>query len=51
MVLLRDNDHVVAHFHPVGDSVNLDTRLAHGLCAEHTMGSEVILDASDRTPR
>jgi hypothetical protein len=33
-----------------GDSVNLD-RSRCTVCIEHTIGSEIILDASDGTPR
>jgi hypothetical protein len=40
MVLLGDEDQVEARFGPIRDSANLDT-----------IGSDVILDAPDRTPR
>ena len=50
MVLLRDEAHVEDHFGPLGDSANLD---ADGctVCAKRTIGSEIILDAPDGTPR
>ena len=38
-----------AHFGPFGDSVNLDARSVHGL-HQHTIGSEIVLDAPDGTP-
>jgi hypothetical protein len=41
---------VKAQFGLFGDSANLDARLVHGF-AKHTMGSEIILDAPDGTPR
>jgi hypothetical protein len=46
MELLGDVDQVVARFGLHGDSANLD-----GVFAEHTIGSEVILDTPDGTPR
>jgi hypothetical protein len=62
MELLGDLGHVESHFCPFGDSVG--ARWVHGLeivlllmqdkctvCAEHTTGSEIILDAPDGTPR
>jgi hypothetical protein len=49
MVLLGDEAQVDAHFIPFGDSANLDARQVHGLC--QTIGSEIILDAPDGTPR
>jgi hypothetical protein len=44
MVLLGDEAQVEGHFGPFGDSGNLD-------CVEHTIGSEIILDAPDGTSR
>jgi hypothetical protein len=50
MVLLSDAAQVEARFGPFGDSVNLDARQVHGLL-QTTIGSEIILDAPDGTPR
>jgi hypothetical protein len=36
MVLLGDEAQVIARFGLSGDSANLDARLVHGFCAEHT---------------
>ena len=49
MVLLGDEAHVEAHFGPFGDSANLDVDRCT-VCAECTIGSEIILDAPDGTP-
>ena len=49
MVPLGDEAQVEACFGPFGDSANLDARLVH-VCAEHTIGLEVILDPPDGTP-
>ena len=50
MVLLGDEAEVEAHFGLFGDSANLD---ADGcmVCAERTIGSEIILDAPDGVRR
>jgi hypothetical protein len=50
MVLLGNEALVETHFCPFGDSVNLDTRLVH-VCTEHTIRSEIILDAPNGTLR
>ena len=50
MILLGDKAQVEASFGPFGDSANLDARSVHGL-AERTIGSEIVLDAPDGTPR
>ena len=50
MVLLRDESQVEARFGPLGDSANLDADKCM-VCAKRTIGSEIILDASDGTPR
>ena len=50
MVLLRDEAQVEAHFGPLGDSANLEADRCT-VCAELTIGSEIILDANDGTPR
>jgi hypothetical protein len=39
---------VEAHFLAFGESTNLDARKVHCL---HRMGSEIVLDAPDETPR
>ena len=49
MVLLGDELEVETHFSPFGDSANLDTDRCM-VCAEHTLGSEIILDAPNETP-
>jgi hypothetical protein len=49
MVLLGDEAQVEARFGPFRDSANLDARRCT-VCAERTIGSEIILDASDGTP-
>ena len=50
MVLLRDEAQVEAHFGPLGDSANPDAGRCT-VCAKCTIGSEIILDAPDGTPR
>ena len=50
MVLLGDEAQVEARFGPFGDSVNSDTDRCT-VCAERTIGSEIILDAPNGTPR
>ena len=50
MVPLGDEAQVEAHFSPLGHSANLDARLEHGFI-ERTIGSEIILDTPDGTPR
>jgi hypothetical protein len=50
MVLLCDLGQVKSHFGPDGDTINLDARYVHS-CAKHTLGSEIILDTIDCTPR
>jgi hypothetical protein len=50
MEWLDNVGHVESHFDPFGDSVTL----AQGSCtvsAERTIGSEILLDAPDGTPR
>ena len=49
MVLLGDEAHVEAHFGRFGDSANLDIDRCM-VCTEHTIGSEMVLDAPDGTP-
>jgi hypothetical protein len=50
MVLLGDVAQVDARFGMFGDSANLDANRCT-VCVERTIGSEIILDASDGTPR
>ena len=49
MVLLDDKVEVEAHFGPFRDSANLDVDRGM-VCAEHTIGLEIVLDAPDATP-
>ena len=44
MVLLGDEAQVEARFGPFGDSANLDADWCM-VCAERTLGSEIVLDA------
>ena len=50
MVLLGDEAQVEACFGPFGDSANLDADRCT-VCAKRTIGSEIVLDAPDATPR
>jgi hypothetical protein len=50
MVLLGYEAQLEAHFGLFGDSTNLDTRKVHS-CAERTVGSEIIFETPDKTPR
>ena len=50
MVLLGDEAQVVARFGPFVDSIIL-TQDRCTICSERTLGSEIILDAPDGTPR
>jgi hypothetical protein len=50
MELLGDMDHVDSHFGLFGDGVSVGAKLVHG-CAKCTIGSEIVLDAPDGTPR
>ena len=50
MVLRGYEAQVKARFSPFGDSANLDVDRCT-VCAEHTIGSEIVLDALDGTPR
>ena len=49
MVLLGDEVEVEAHFDPFRDSAKLDVDSC-SVCAERTLGSEIILDAPNGTP-
>ena len=50
MVLVGDEAQVQAHFGAFRDSANLDEDRCT-VCAERTIGSEIILDPPDGTPR
>ena len=50
MELLGDVDLVESHFGPFGDSV-VSMQDRSTVCAKHTIGSEIILDTPDGTPR
>jgi hypothetical protein len=50
MVLLGDEAQVEARFDLFVDSTNLDSRQVHGL-RQRTIGSEIILDVPNGTPR
>ena len=50
MVLLGNVSDVEARFGPFGDTANLDVDRSM-VCAERTIGSEIILGAPDDTPR
>ena len=49
MVLLGDEPHVEARFGPFGDSASLDVDRCT-VCAERTIGLEIVLDVPDGTP-
>ena len=49
MVLLGDEAQVEARFSLLVDSANLDIDKCT-VCAKHTIGSKIILDARDGTP-
>ena len=48
MVLLHDEAQVEACFDPFGDIADADRCT---VCAKHTIGLEIVLDAPDATPR
>jgi hypothetical protein len=50
MVLLGVEAQVEAHFGPFVGVLVL-TQDGHTVCVEHTIGSEIIMDALDGTPR
>ena len=50
MVVLGDEAQVEASFGPFGDSANLGEDWCM-VCAERTIGSKIVLDAPDGTPR
>ena len=49
MKQLVDMGHVESRFGPFGDSFSVGARFK--VCAKHIIGSEIILDAPDGTPR
>ena len=49
MVLLGDVADVEAHFGPFGDSASIDVDRCT-VCAERTIGLEIVLDVPDGTP-
>jgi hypothetical protein len=49
MVLLGDEAQVKAHFSPLGDTAIFEQDRCT-VCAERTIGSEIILDATNGTP-
>ena len=50
MELQSDEFQLKARFGPFGASANRDVRSVHGLRRTY-LGSEIVLDAPDRTPR
>ena len=50
MELLRDVGLVESRFCPFGDGVSVSATQVHG-CAKCIIGSEILLDAPDGTPR
>ena len=49
MLLLGDEAEVKVHFDPFGDSAKLDVDSC-SVCAERTLGSEIVLDVPNGTP-
>jgi hypothetical protein len=49
MELLSDVGHVESHFGPFGYIVSVQDRSM--VCTKRTIGSEIVLDAPDSTPR
>ena len=50
MVRLHDEAKVEAHFGPLGNSANLDADMCM-VCAKCTIGSVIVFDTPDGTPR
>ena len=50
MELLGDMGHVESHFGLFGDRVSVDARYVYSL-RRNTIGSEIVLDPPDGTPR
>jgi hypothetical protein len=49
MKLLGDMGHVESHIGPLGDGVSVGVRCT--VCAKLSIGSKIILDTPDGTPR
>ena len=50
MELLDEVYHMESRFGPVGDSISFGARQLHG-CAQCTIGSEIVVEVPDGTPR
>ena len=50
MELLGDVGHVESRF-PVGDSVSVKWKIGAGFRVKYTIGSDIVLDAPDASPR
>jgi hypothetical protein len=50
MELQGDMGHVESHFCAFGDNAGVGSRQVQ-VCAKHTIGSEIIFDAPDSTPK
>ena len=51
MVHLVDEAQVDARFSPFGDSVSVECEIGARFRVKHTIGSEIVSDALDGTPR
>ena len=51
MVLIGDVGHVQSRFSPFVDIVSVECKIGARFHVKHTIGSEIVLDAPDRTPR
>ena len=51
MHLLGDVGHVESRFSPFGDSVSVECKIGARFHVRRTIGSEIILDTPDGTPR
>ena len=51
MVLLGDEAQVEARFGPFGDSVSVECKIGARFRVKHTIGSDIVLNAPDGTPR
>ena len=51
MDLLGDVGHVESPFSPFGDSVSVECKIGARFHVKHTIGSEIVLDVADGTPR
>jgi hypothetical protein len=50
MELLGNVGHIESSFGPFGDEVSVGVN-RHTVCAKYTIGSEIVLDTPDDTPR